>query len=72
MGTDSGQVVGKKSANYEEFEAESLKRPGIRKEYDALKPKYDIVRNIIERSNQPKVSQAQLARVIRAKKWTLL
>jgi DNA-binding XRE family transcriptional regulator len=57
-------VIGKKATNYEEFEAELLRRPGIRKEYDALKPKYDIIRSIIERRNQLQISQAQLAEII--------
>jgi len=54
-------VINKKATNYEEFEAELLRRPGIRKEYDALRPKYSIIRSIIERRNQLQISQAQLA-----------
>lgn len=53
-----------KPTKYEEFEAELLNKPGIRREFDALKPKYDLVRTIIERRNQLQVSQAQLARII--------
>ncbi len=52
------------STRYEDFEAELLNRPGIRKEYDTLKPKYDLVRTIIERRNQLQISQTQLARII--------
>jgi len=50
--------------SYQDFETELLKKPGIRKEYDALKPKYDIVRTIIERRNQLQLSQTRLARII--------
>ena len=52
------------STKYQDFEAELLSKPGIRKEYDALKPKYDLVRTIIERRNQLQISQTRLARII--------
>ena len=60
-------MINKKATNYKEFEAELLKRPGIRKEYDALRPKYAIIRAIIERRNQLQISQAQLAEIIGTK-----
>jgi DNA-binding XRE family transcriptional regulator len=52
------------STRYQDFEIELLNKPGIRKEYDALKPKYDLVRTIIERRNQLQFSQTRLARII--------
>ncbi len=54
----------RKATNYTEFEAALLDKPGIRKEYDALKPKYDLVRTIIERRNQLQISQSHLARIV--------
>jgi len=60
-------MINKKATNYEEFEAELLKRPGVRKEYDALKPKYNIIHSIIERRNQLQISQARLAEIIGTK-----
>ena len=60
-------MINKKATNYEEFEAELLRRPGVRKEYDALRPKYNIIRAIIERRNQLQISQAQLAEIIGTK-----
>jgi transcriptional regulator with XRE-family HTH domain len=54
----------KKSTRYLDFETELLNKPGIRKEYDALKPKYDLVRTIIERRNQLQISQTHLARIV--------
>ena len=60
-------MISKKPTNYEEFEAELLRKPGIRKEYDALRPKYSIIRSIIERRNQLQISQAQLAEIIGTK-----
>ncbi len=53
-----------KHTNYEEFEAELLSKPEIRREYDALKPKYDMVRALIKRRNELGISQAELARII--------
>lgn len=60
-------MINKKRTNYEEFEAELLKRPGVRREYDALKPKYSIIHSIIERRNQLQISQAQLAQIVGTK-----
>jgi DNA-binding XRE family transcriptional regulator len=56
-----------KITRYEGFEAELLERPGIRKEYEALKPKYDMIRSLIKRRNQLKISQTQVARIIGTK-----
>jgi DNA-binding XRE family transcriptional regulator len=58
------EMTNKKATNYEEFEAELLKKPQIRKEYEALKPKYDMIRSIIERRSQLHISQTQLAEMI--------
>ena len=53
-----------KSTGYQDFETELLNKQGIRKEYEALKPKYDLVRTIIERRNHLQISQTRLARLI--------
>ena len=52
------------STRYQDFETELLNMPGISKEYEALKPKYDLVRTIIERRNQLQISQTRLARLV--------
>ncbi|MDO9333465.1 MAG: helix-turn-helix transcriptional regulator [Dehalococcoidales bacterium] len=57
----------KEAPKYEEFEAELLQRPGVYAEYQALKPKYDMIRGLIERRNQLRMSQTQLAKVIGTK-----
>ena len=57
-------MTNKKPTNFEDFEAELLKKPGIRKEYEALRPKYDMIRSLIERRNQLHISQTQLARIV--------
>ena len=54
----------KKTANFEEFEAELLKDPEIRKEYEDLKPKYAMIQSLIKRRNQLCMSQSQLARAV--------
>ena len=60
-------MTNKKATNYEEFEAELLKKPGIRREYEALKPKYDMIRSLIERRNQLQMSQTKLAKIVGTK-----
>ena len=60
-------MANKKATRYEEFEAELLKKPGIRKEYEALQPKYDMIRSLIERRNQLRISQKQLAEIVGTK-----
>ena len=50
--------------NFEEFEGELLRDPEIRKEYESLEPKYEMVRRLIKRRNQLRMSQSQLARAV--------
>jgi len=57
-------VPNKKSTNFEEFEAGLLKRPGIRKEYEALQPKYDMICSLIKRRNQLRLTQRELAKIV--------
>lgn len=56
-----------KGTSFEEFEAELLSKPGIRKEYEALQPRYDLVRALIKRRTQLGISQAQLAKLVGTK-----
>ena len=49
--------------NFKDFKAELLKKPDIRREYDALQPKYAIIQAIIARRNELSLSQRQLARL---------
>jgi len=60
-------MANKKATNFEEFEAELFERPGVRREYEALKPKYDMIRGLIKRRNQLRISQTQLARMVGTK-----
>src|SRR3972149_10892164 len=60
-------MANKRVTNFEEFEAKLLKKPEIRREYEALKPKYDMIRSLIERRSKLGISQAELARIIGTK-----
>jgi DNA-binding XRE family transcriptional regulator len=60
-------MINKKATSFEKFEATLLEKPGIRKEYEALKPRYDMIRILIKRRNQLKISQKELARIIGTK-----
>jgi len=54
----------RKATSFGQFKAELLKQPEVRAEYDALKPEYAMIRSIIKRRIQLKMSQAQLARIV--------
>ncbi len=60
-------MTNRKATSYEEFEAELLQDAEIRKEYEALKPKYDMIQSLIERRNQLRMTQTRLARIIGTK-----
>lgn len=49
--------------SFKDFKTELLKNPNIRREYDALQPKYTIIQAIIARRNELSLSQRQLARL---------
>jgi predicted transcriptional regulator len=57
----------KKPASFKDFEDELLKDQEIRKEYEDLKPKYEMIRSLIKRRNQLHISQSQLARTVGTK-----
>ncbi len=54
----------KKATDFEEFEAGLLQDSEIKKEYEALNPKYDMIQSLIKRRNQLRMSQNQLARTV--------
>lgn len=60
-------MVKRRSTNYEEFEAGLLENPEIRNEYDALKPKYEMIKSLIERRSKLGFTQTELARIIGTK-----
>jgi len=57
----------KKPTNFEDFEGKLLQDPEIRKEYEDLKPKYEMIQSLIKRRNQLRISQSQLARIVGTK-----
>ncbi len=46
---------------YEDFKEELLKDAEVRREYEALEPKYRLIRTFIRRRNELRLSQLQLA-----------
>ncbi len=50
--------------DFNKFEAELLSKPGIKKEYEALSPRYTVIRELIQRRNELHLSQRELARMI--------
>ena len=50
--------------DFKDFKTELLGKPGIRKEYDALGRKYEIIQTLIARRNELSLSQRELARLI--------
>ena len=57
----------KKSIKYEDFKAQRLTDPGVRAEYEALEPKFRLIRSIISRRNELNISQEQLAKLVGTK-----
>jgi len=49
--------------DFKDFKAELLDKPRIRKQYELLKPKYDIIQSIIARRIGLSLSQRDLARM---------
>jgi len=49
--------------DFKDFKAELLRKPEIRQQYEALKPKYEIIQTLIARRNELSLSQRELARL---------
>ena len=50
--------------NYDLHKEELMKNPEFRREYEALKPQFDMIRALISRRNELRLSQTQLAKLI--------
>jgi DNA-binding XRE family transcriptional regulator len=50
--------------DFRDFKAELLKKPSIRRQYEALKPQYELIQAIISRRNELSLSQRELARMV--------
>ena len=57
----------KKSLKYEDFKAQLLKDPEVRKEYEALEPQFRLIRDILLRRSELNLSQVQLAKLVGTK-----
>ena len=56
--------MSKASVSYKDIKAELLKDPEVKAEYDALEPRYQAIRQIIQARNDLHITQAELARRI--------
>jgi len=54
----------KKSTKYEDFKAQRLTDPEVRKEYDALEPQFRLIREILLRRSELNLNQLQLAKLV--------
>jgi len=50
--------------DFKDFEAQLLRKPNIRRSYEALKPKYEMIQAIIARRNELSISQRKLAQMV--------
>jgi DNA-binding XRE family transcriptional regulator len=50
--------------DFDRFENELLTRPGVKKEFEALTPKYAVIRDLIQRRNELHLSQRDLAKMV--------
>jgi DNA-binding XRE family transcriptional regulator len=50
--------------DFKDFKAQLLEEPDIRRKYEALKPRYEMIQAIIARRNELSLSQRQLARMV--------
>ena len=54
----------KKSTKYEDFKAQLLTDPEVRKEYEALEPQFRLIRDILLRRSELNLNQVQLAKLV--------
>ena len=57
----------RKSTKYEDFKAQRLADPEVRKEYEALEPQFRLIRDILLRRSELNLSQVQLAKLVGTK-----
>jgi len=50
--------------DFKDFKTQLLSKPDIRRSYEALKPKYEMIQAIIARRNELSISQRKLARMV--------
>ncbi|MBN1366931.1 MAG: helix-turn-helix transcriptional regulator [Dehalococcoidales bacterium] len=51
-------------SDFRDFKAELLAKPGVRRQYEAQKRKYETIQIIIARRNELSLSQRELARMV--------
>lgn len=53
-----------RNTNFENHREELLKNPEFRRKYEALEPKYNLIRALMRRRNELRLSQTQLASIV--------
>lgn len=56
-----------KYTSFEQIKKRALKDPAVKKEYDALKPEFELISRMITERTQKKLSQSELAKKIGTK-----
>lgn len=57
--------------NWKDFKKKLLSEPGVRKEYERLAPRYEIIKKIIELRIKNEMTQAQLAKKLNTKQASI-
>lgn len=57
--------------NFDEFEAEMLKNPKVKAEYDALAPEYELVSQLIKARQEKHLTQKELAEKVGTKQASI-
>jgi len=50
--------------NYDKHREELFRNPEFRRKYEALEPRYNLIRALIQRRNELRLSQLQLASIV--------
>jgi len=56
---------------WKDFRKKLLSEPGVRKEYERLAPRYEIIKKLIELRIQNEMTQAQLAKKLNTKQASI-
>lgn len=56
-----------KRPDFEEFKKEAMKNEEFKKEYELLRPEFEILQKFIEARKKAKVSQSELAKTLNLK-----
>ncbi|MDE1875175.1 MAG: helix-turn-helix transcriptional regulator, partial [Patescibacteria group bacterium] len=61
------EYKGKKYITHTELHEKAMKDPEYRRGYEALKPRYEFISQLIDLRNQKKITQKQLAKMLKTR-----